>query len=495
MENEYNVHMLYKSGVASNRLYHCLVAMSISDVREMALIDDSIVLKQPNLGRKTFNELVELLVSLGIRRTSQGAIVNQANLQDTKVESITSSADVAQQYAISAETPYLLIDLLVAIINTLFADKRNIEIIKLRLGIGSDKIERHTLQNIGDIYLITRERVRQIQSKGMDKLHTTIRTGRNAEAKQVATICHAISGMDEADKADAIYDFCKCNYRDREPNALFGFIAWIVGVVPSWETGLSLAKSINNNRIKEGVHKDKEANKNEKLENTWAHLIYGAIFGEKLASFANHIPGMTNRARMINTESEGVIGSFISSKMNKAIHYESSIELRLFMALERSPRVIWYQEQPTCIPYTINKSSYKYYPDAALITDQGIGVVVETKPIINMIHVLTVIKAIAAIRNLRERGVGYLLTDMHGNTITSLANANSNIEFERAILSIIDNMGMITWRELLLLEQKYNIGLKLFAGTVIRNNLAYYKEPFRISRLDGDLSFNELRAP
>jgi RNA polymerase primary sigma factor len=59
------------------------------------------------------------------------------------------------------------------LLDTLSARER--KILQMRFGVGDDK--EHTLEEIGDVSLVTRERIRQIEAKALASLRNKCRTG------------------------------------------------------------------------------------------------------------------------------------------------------------------------------------------------------------------------------------------------------------------------------------------------------------------------------
>ena len=70
-----------------------------------------------------------------------------------------------------------------------------------------------------------------------------------------------------------------------------------------------------------------------------------------------------------------------SKKLGRTVACESGVEQRVFSWLERSPEVLWYQEQPSVVPYTLDGKARLYYPDVAVWDGEHRVVVVEVKPL------------------------------------------------------------------------------------------------------------------
>jgi len=102
----------------------------------------------------------------------------------------------------SAESPLaaagheMLKERLEDVLSTLTFRER--EIIKLRYGIGDGYT--YTLEEVGRIFRVTRERVRQIEAKAVRKLRHPVR------ARQLASFLDGASVPDDLEGADLAYD-------------------------------------------------------------------------------------------------------------------------------------------------------------------------------------------------------------------------------------------------------------------------------------------------
>ncbi|WP_158423405.1 TnsA endonuclease N-terminal domain-containing protein [Leptolinea tardivitalis] len=83
--------------------------------------------------------------------------------------------------------------------------------------------------------------------------------------------------------------------------------------------------------------------------------------------------------RIPKSHSGSFTGKFPSQKMNRMIHYESSIEKDFIHLLEFEESVTWYEEQPLRIEYMENKKKHYYIPDFSAVVD-GKTWIFECKP-------------------------------------------------------------------------------------------------------------------
>ncbi|MBT4836233.1 MAG: hypothetical protein HON94_02685, partial [Methylococcales bacterium] len=125
--------------------------------------------------------------------------------------------------------------------------------------------------------------------------------------------------------------------------------------------------------------------------------------------------------RNVYKEGNGSSGSFLSEKMNRTVEYESHLEWDIYNIIEQSDEVKFYQEQPFEIPYFLKNKEYAYYPDVLIILNDGRGIVVEIKPLSDMVLFINIKKYNSMIKFCTEKGFGYLMTDKK-NCYTDIDN-------------------------------------------------------------------------
>lgn len=140
--------------------------------------------------------------------------------------------------------------------------------------------------------------------------------------------------------------------------------------------------------------------------------------------------------RNINSDGEGNSGLLLSRKLNREVQYESELECKFYIKLEKSDEVLYYQEQPFKIPYVFNGKSHNYIPDCFLVLKNGRGIVVEIKPELNMMQYGNICKWIALQDFCREKGLGCLMTT--GNrSIQYFSTFKYNKEFEKKNIELL----------------------------------------------------------
>ncbi len=80
---------------------------------------------------------------------------------------------------------------------------------------------------------------------------------------------------------------------------------------------------------------------------------------------------MSARQREPQENRAGTLLFFESEKLRRSVACESLQELSVARWLNRSPDVVWFQEQPVKVPYSFKGKSRSYYPDFAVVDASG----------------------------------------------------------------------------------------------------------------------------
>ena len=183
-----------------------------------------------------------------------------------------------------------------------------------------------------------------------------------------------------------------------------------------------------------------------------------------------------------------------SVKLCRDVACESGSEFRVFSWIERSPQVLWYQEQPTVVPYTLRGHRKPYFPDGAVLDDQGRLVIVEVKPLFTIYREETLIKALAALHAFGPRGIGYLLIDPSGRTLADLAQVPYNPAAAEQVEALFEHSPVSYGTVIRKLAQLgARTDLAAFGSIVVNRDWAVTTEsPVVVSRLPHDQSFRPL---
>lgn len=191
---------------------------------------------------------------------------------------------------------------------------------------------------------------------------------------------------------------------------------------------------------------------------------------------------------------DGELITLKSEKLGRSVACESGTELRVFTWFERSAEIRWYQEQPLSVPYIHRGRARRYYPDAAVWDHQGRVVVVEVKPLFTMYREETLAKAIAALKFLEPRGIGYLLVDSSGATPAALAHYSYDQAAAQEIEALFAQgpVAVGSIRETLS-RRVGRIDMRTFISMVLNRDWSVMAaEPAQVGRLPEGLSFRPL---
>ncbi|WP_116807345.1 TnsA endonuclease N-terminal domain-containing protein [Steroidobacter cummioxidans] len=227
--------------------------------------------------------------------------------------------------------------------------------------------------------------------------------------------------------------------------------------------------------------------------NRWEEAQAKAIFATqaRFESPPADLIGLKRTPGRVN----GTTAFDINSKLlGRPVLCESGTERRVYQWLERSPTVQWYQEQPTHLPYQFAGRERQYYPDVAVMSTDGQVVVIEVKPAYQMYRYKTLAKASAALRHFGARGIGFLLIDASGRTLTDIARHPFSLEVAERIEELLANgalpFGQVR-HELTRLQGRFDFAT--FSSMVVNRDWGVTDAPgVRVLKLPDELSFRPL---
>ena len=225
----------------------------------------------------------------------------------------------------------------------------------------------------------------------------------------------------------------------------------------------------------------------------WPDAASKAIFNG-VQFFASPPESLSGRKRLTGNFFDPEAPHFRSDKLTRTVACESNLESRVLSWLERSPDILWYQEQPAVVPYVIDGVNCNYFPDAAAWDSAHRIVIVEAKPIFHMFRRETLIKALAALRHFEPHGMGYLLVDERGRTLPELAcqpfDLNVALEIEKLFTQGPVSFGKVR-RALQTLCGKFS--WIAFGSMVVNRDWAVSSAaPVSVAKLPAGVSFRPL---
>lgn len=543
--SESNIEVLREEDCISVRLYNCLKNMEIANIEDTLHLTPKEVLKQPNCGRSTLMELERIqkhLIPLTLPkednkeevnniidasslikfkedfdsfynlikecgandidaykniRNSLSHLKNHIRFFDKALLSYNFAIDIngnteREIYQASGITAQRILALIEEMMSLCVKDERISYILKGRIGILEHSAQM-TLQELGDKFDITRERIRQLETKGIRILINHSKKSDNSYNKELRNICEDLFVNKEDDLLSSMIAYCYKFYGDLvNKDIICSILCSSLGVFTNHRTAVSQIK-IQNKKFQRKVSEEtKKLLKDEKYLNLWTSIFSQGSFPKNRIKFDGYIPQMTGRYREINRNSTGRTGSYYSKKCQREICYESGEEHRLYQIMEKTDKVVWYQEQPISIPYKIDNRQCQYRPDLAVITDDGYGTVIEVKPPLNLVQLPTLRKAIEATKYLHNKGIGFILVDSHGRSLKNLSTYPTYNEIAERILGIIREKGEVDYSTYKELTKDTKIRTPEFISTMVHYNLTFMSRPFRIWRLPNELSYDFL---
>ena len=358
--------------------------------------------------------------------------------------------------------------------------ERESRMIELRYGFIDG--EPHTLEEIGRGFGISRERVRQILKKShrriLSKAYRQVRSGKTDQpcAELLLYLRNTIRPQDDR-AVDRLVAFIENNLSHLPANThaleLVTYLAY-----PNSQTAYSdmaEARKLIREREFERRRNYRQARLSARFQGLLSHVIWPSevrrLTREEITAF--------KREREISSGSKGNAGVFHSDKMNRAVQYESELELDFLHRLEQLKEVVSYQEQPFKVPYDLDGQKFVYYPDVLFVLEDGRGVVVEIKPVFEMALQGNLIKWAALRQFCTERGLGILITDGR-YTIQQIQYHKVRPEFADAVVASLRH-GPLSWKQYKEIRDKYNASRNDFVALILKNRLVWDLSPFRLS--------------
>ncbi len=352
-------------------------------------------------------------------------------------------------------------------------------VVELRYGLmGGDP---HTLEAVGQEIGVSRERVRQILNKSLRKIvskgQRELKSGKSSEscAELLSYVQGAIRPRDEG-AISRLVDFAETDLShlpEKYSLPLVAYLAFQSRRVAT--THLGEARKI--------VHQRKVARwkdyKKKALSEKFQGLLANVIWPSAVAMLTSaDIEGL-ERKRNVSLSGEGNAGGFHSSKMNRAIEYESELEFDFFQWLEQLDEVVFYQEQPFKIPYEYEGKRHVYYPDVLLVFKNSKGVVVEIKPIFKMALHINLNKWTSLKKFCADKGLGLLVTDGR-YTIQQVQRHDINPGFANDVLASLKK-GPLSWAQYKQIRDKHDVTRNDFVALVLKKKLVWKLNPFMLS--------------
>ena len=369
-------------------------------------------------------------------------------------------------------------------------DRKDCHVALATLGLAGDG-EPSSLAAVGEELRVTSERVRQRRVRAYRRIDAVLPRRCGSAGRLRAVLAEASAGTDWADPTSAAGALIRLACDRPVPLQQ-------LTVMCCRAAGASLpiaALRVEAKHAAAAACRDPEAFGRWHLD-LWADAAGKVIFPDHARLFAIPPADMQGRKRTPGETRDGETIALRSDKLGRMVACESAMELRVFSWLERSPEILWYQEQPIAVPYRTTDRDRLYYPDAAAWDRDGRVVLIEVKPTFMMPRLETVTKAAACLRRFGPLGIGYLLVDDRGRTLSDLAYAPYDAEAADEIESLFVE-GAASFRIVreILSRRSGRLDPAAFTSMAVNRDWAVTSGPgVRVSRLPGGLSFGPLLA-
>ena len=350
-------------------------------------------------------------------------------------------------------------------------------IVGLRYGFPGG--EHHTLAEIGSHLGVSRERIRQLLNKAHRKLTARGRRQINAGRLQdpLAELMGSVQSVvrpDEPAVVERMIDFADrvLPFLPTETHALPLVTALAFRSQHAGKPHLTAARLSVRRRSSERARR-------VRLDTQLQNLLSDVIWPQQVRPIAKTAYATSRRAREVSITSTGTTGLFHSEKLGREVHYESAMERDFLLGLEELDQVIYYQEQPLGLQYSVGSEGHTYYPDVLFVLRDGRGIIAEIKPVFQMALEENLQKWSALRRYCAQRGWGLLVTDGR-HSIQDVQRHEVDPEFERAVLLALAD-GPISWKEYRPIKEAFQPKRDDFVALVLRNRLVWRLCPFQLS--------------
>lgn len=474
----------------SSRLSNSLYSNKIYCIDDLKRYSPDDLISFKNFGAKCLSELCQFL--LNVHKKSKAYISKMINSQNTKSEEILESQMTLKfemlDYINDFYKKAIFIDIENAFVaykenydkyNDLFIDYVNyfaecarlkltpkeLIIFNARLGMNESP---KTLQEIGDIHKLTRERIRQIVSKIESKFKSRKETGFEY----------------------ILSDFNKCKLIEKTQElSIGGFIAFIYFESNNYEMlkfvyQVMLNAEFNLPKIRYELDKQfSEYSKKERLQEM------ERLFNERKDNFNLKINNLisNNEKRTISLDDfDRIKCDNSNSNFDRAVvslEYENSIyqceSLLESKILEKFLKYKTFKKIKThslAIPHN-NKV---FYPDFQCLTYDNHLVIIDFKPILKMCEYSNIEKFNSLKEYCQKYGFGYLIIDDRNNSYESINLENE--EFSKQVMNEIDKNNKIPYPVYKSIYVNTNANVKQLLS-LIKNNHLKLSFPFSLTKM------------
>ncbi len=339
-----------------------------------------------------------------------------------------------------------------------------------------------TLQAIAEVLGISRERVRQIEMRIIRKLKYKRSTSKPGSAEgQLRQYLYEAIRPGEPGDLDRLAIFVQEDLAHKLNNTqvmplLDIFSTWLRASGTHFSEH-DLVKRIGERLVEQQAALLREIKRERNRAALRACLDAFVIWPNRCCMV--DLPLYLVRQREVNPDSQGQTGVFVSEKLGRSVQYESQMEQRFLMRLEQSTDVVYYQEQPFRIPYSVEGHNRVYIPDVFFVMADGRSVVVEIKPK-HQIVLSENLRKWPVLRDFcEEKGYGRLVTDGRVGIKSFWEHPVPQAYSDRLLAVLAD--GPLTWPQYNTICNQYSPSWNDFIALVLQYQLVWSMHPFRLS--------------
>lgn len=342
---------------------------------------------------------------------------------------------------------------------------RSADVLRRRLGQSPEGSE--TLQEIGDCYELSRERVRQIEHQAIKRLRSAARLrSKTGPEQSIVDVkgCLALSFQSPHPSEPGRY------LRATFPEANAGVLGRVLeafGPATSAQV-IDWIKAFERSRAVEIEHRRQQHNREER----WARVASGTLW-PGAPSIGGWFPHAPCRPPRLDD------GHRWSEKLGRNAQYDSALEEGMLDVFDRSPDVLTYCEQPFEIEYAWFHGTRGYVPDFAVRLADGRSILIEAKPRTLWADGVNVAKWNAAIRWCEQNGWGFQVSDNRGHPGELIASADAT---GFAALEKLTADGPAPWAELRRHWFDPGRSWTTLLATSLRFGFVLLRNPFEVRR-------------
>jgi hypothetical protein len=340
--------------------------------------------------------------------------------------------------------------------------RRQADILLRRLGVGSEDVP--TLQDLGAEYGVTRERIRQLEDKAL----LGVRMGNTAAARTV------VAKAKEASVSDQSLTLAALSWL---PDAPFGKSVRVLCRL-SGQSGKEAARSSKRLLAETSLPSAPTAAILDHLQpkSVTRRIVIEAAWWP--AETSSDVWWTEGPVRNVRGE---FAGSFRSSKLRRAVQFESQLERKVLEQLEIDDRVARYQEQPFTLEVPLVDGTVPYTPDVLVEMVDGRTAIVEVKPRFHLSRGSVLFRAATLVDWAASHGIGVFIGESPTRSLCSFVRRAVRPDVAEG-LARLTARGPVGWHQYQRFQDEHDVRLNEFIAAVVQFGYVHQEAPFVLRR-------------